>query len=89
MKASRVKCTNCIIIVGPKTLTELISIILDVRSTVGMICRYGCFIGGNHRHIISYNKLLYAYGGNFNARIRLQSLMLTYAMRTNLPWQTP
>ena len=52
MEASRVICTNCIVIVVPKTFKELISIVLEVRSIVVMICRYECFIGGSYNTII-------------------------------------
>ena len=52
MEASRVICTNCIVIVVPKTFKELISIVLEVRSIVVMICRYECFIGGSYNIII-------------------------------------
>ena len=48
MEASRFIRTNCTIIVGPKTSKGLISIILGVRTTVGMICRYECVIGGTY-----------------------------------------
>ena len=48
MEASRVICTNCIVIVVPKTFKELISIVLEVRSIVLMICRFECFIGGSY-----------------------------------------
>ena len=47
MEASRVICTNCRIIVGPKTFKELISIILEVSSIMGMICRNECVTSGN------------------------------------------
>ena len=53
MEASRVICTNCIVIVVPKTFKELISIVLEVRSIVVMICRYECFIGGSYNTIIN------------------------------------
>ena len=52
MEASRVICTNCIVIVVPKTFKELISIVLEVRSIVVMICRYECFIGGSYNTIV-------------------------------------
>ena len=52
MEASRVICTNCIVIVVPKTFKELISIVLEVRSIVLMICRFECFIGGSNNTII-------------------------------------
>ena len=53
MEASRVMCTNCVVIVVPKTFKELISIVLEVRSIVVMICRFECFIGGSYNTIIS------------------------------------
>ena len=52
MATSRVMCTNCLVIVVPKTFKELISIVLEVRSIVVMICRYECFIGGRYNTII-------------------------------------
>ena len=57
MEASRVICTNCIVIVVPKTFKELISIVLEVRSIVLMICRfeYFIFIGGSYNTIIVPN----------------------------------
>ena len=53
MEASRVICTNCIVIVVPKTFKELISIVLKVRSIVLMICRFECYIGGSYNTIIA------------------------------------
>ena len=44
MEASRVICTNCRIIVEPKTFKELISIVSEVRRTKIMICRYNTSI---------------------------------------------
>ena len=52
MEASRVICTNCIVIVVPKTFKELISIVLKLRSIVFMLCRFECFIGGSYNTII-------------------------------------
>ena len=52
MEASSFICTKCIVIVVPKTFKELISIVLEVRSIVLMICRFECFIGGSYNTII-------------------------------------
>ena len=37
----------------PKTFKELISIVLEVRTMVLMICRLECFIGGSYNTIIA------------------------------------
>ena len=56
MEASRAICTNCRIIVMPKTFKELISIVLEVRSKVVMIYRYECSLGSNYNSSIEVER---------------------------------
>ena len=66
MEASRVICTNSIVIVVPKTYKELISIVLEVRSVVDMICRYEYFIGGSYNTIIAVKLTILSVTDEYN-----------------------